>query len=130
MPGDWRKVALECAGAADDKKAADIVVLDIRGISTVADYFVICEGTSDRHIKAIAGEIKSRLKRADHPCIHIDGYGEGRWVILDFAGVMAHVFSRELRDYYRLEALWGDAGRVDIETGDTKEQLDERTTER
>ena len=123
MPYNWRQVALECAGAADDKKAVDIVVLDVRGISTVADYFVICEGSSNRHIKAIAGEMKSRLKREAHPCIHLDGYVEGRWVILDFAGVMAHVFSKELRDYYRLEALWGDAVRVDIETGYSKENL-------
>lgn len=120
-PNNWRSVALECARAADDKKAGDIVILDIRGISTVADYFLICAGSSTRHIRAIAEEMRLRLKKLGRTCVHLDGYRDGRWVVLDFAGVIAHVFSGETRNFYGLEALWGDSVRIDSRTGRTIE---------
>ena len=110
---DSRKLALLCRELADDKKAEDIAVLDVRKISSVTDYFVIASGTSDPHLRAIVDEIADRL-REDHGLRPnaIDGTLRAAWVVLDYFDVIVHVMRQDLRERYDLETLWGDAPRV------------------
>ena len=91
------------------------MILDLRGISTFTDFFVICSGTSEPHLKAIAGEIEGGLK-TDHGVrpASIDGFPASQWIVLDYMQVIVHVLHREKRDFYSLEDLWSDAPRVDI----------------
>jgi len=87
-----------------------VVVLDLRGLSDVTDHFVICHGTSDRHVLAITENIEGWLRRElDLRPAHVEGRRQGDWVLLDFIDFVVHVFTSERRDFYRLERLWGDA---------------------
>ncbi|MBO9129572.1 ribosome silencing factor [Bacillus sp. 165] len=95
--------------AADDKKAEDIVVLNMRGISAVADYFLICHGNSDKQVQAIVREMKEKVQEYTFDVKRIEGFDEGRWVLVDMGDVVAHIFHKDERDYYNLERLWGDA---------------------
>jgi len=98
------------AGAADDKRARDIVTLDLQGLTLVADYFVICSGTSDVHIRAIADGIEETLKKEHHVRPRAtQGRSQASWVILDYGDVVVHVFSEAEREYYDLESFWKDA---------------------
>jgi ribosome-associated protein len=94
---------------ASDRKAEDIVMLDISKVSIIADYFVICTGTSDRHVKAIAKEIDEKLGHSKVNPLNVEGMNEARWVLLDYGPVIVHVFDQETRDLYRLEQLWAGA---------------------
>ena len=106
------KLAKLCRKVALDKKAEDALILDVRGISNVADYFFICTGTSEPHLKAIASEIDRRLRdEGIHPH-HRDGFPPSRWIVMDYHDVLVHIFHPELRQRYALEQLWGDAKRV------------------
>ncbi|MFL6521411.1 MAG: ribosome silencing factor [Chthoniobacterales bacterium] len=106
-------LAKACANHAADKKAEDIVVLDLQGISSFTDYFVICSGTSEPHLRAIAGEIEGRLKDEEGiRAVSVDGFPASQWIVLDYMQVIVHVFRREKREFYSLEDLWGDAPRV------------------
>jgi len=89
------------------------VILDLQGISSFTDYFVICSGTSEPHLKAIAGEIEDRLKD-EHGirAVSVDGFPASQWIVLDYLQVIVHVFRQEKREFYSLEDLWGDAPRV------------------
>ena len=110
---DSRKLALLCRELADNRKAEDIVVLDLRKISTVTDFFVICTGTSEPHLRAIIDEITTGL-RDDHdlrPRV-VEGGTQSSWVILDYFDVMVHVMRGDARERYDLEGLWGDAPKV------------------
>lgn len=107
-----RQLAKLCRTIAADKKAHDIVILDVRKISSVTDYLVICSGTSEPHLKAIADEIGRRLRETGIRASHHDGYPQSRWVVMDYGDVMVHIFHPELREHYALEHLWGDARRV------------------
>ena len=91
------------------------MLLDLREISTFTDFFVICSGTSEPHLKAIAGEIETRL-REDHKTrpAAVDGFPASQWIVLDYMQVIVHVFHREKRDFYSLEDLWSDAPRLTI----------------
>jgi len=106
-----------CAEAALDKKALDPVVLDMRGISSFTDFFLIVSGTSEPQLKAIASSIRERVREAVgiRP-IAEDGFPVSRWVIIDYGSVIIHVFHAEMRTIYGLEHLWGDAPRIDIPT--------------
>lgn len=110
---DSRKLALLCREFADDKKAEDIAILDVRELSSVTDYFVIVSGTSEPHLRAIVDEITDRL-RDDYRVRPraIDGTLQTAWVVLDFFDVIVHVMRRDVRERYDLETLWGDAPRV------------------
>jgi ribosome-associated protein len=92
-------------------------VLDLRGISTFTDFFVICSATSEPQLKAIAGEIETRLKQ-NHGvrAVAIDGFPASQWIVLDYLQVVIHIFHREKRAFYSLEDLWGDAPRVEWES--------------
>jgi ribosome-associated protein len=111
------ELAKTCAELASNKKAEEIVVLDVRGISTFTDFFVICSATSEPQLKAIANEIQTRLKE-DHGvrAVAMDGFPASQWIVLDYLQVVVHVFHRDKRAFYSLEDLWGDAPRVEWET--------------
>jgi ribosome-associated protein len=102
------------AQAAASKKAVDMVGLDLAGLEGVADYFLICSGTSEPQVKAIAEAVEDQLRAAGAKPWHIEGREFRRWVLLDFVDVVVHVFHEKTREYYLLERLWGDARRVDL----------------
>lgn len=103
------------AKAADDKRAEDIIILNMNGISLMADYFMICHGNSDKQVQAIAREIKEKAEENDIKIKRIEGFDEARWILVDLGDVIAHVFHKEERQYYNLERLWGDAQKIDVE---------------
>ena len=92
-----------------EKKANEVKILDLRGITSITDYFVICSGDADIQIRAIADAITANLKEEDIDVWHTEGYQSGRWILLDFVDVVVHVFLEETREFYGLERLWGDA---------------------
>mgnify|MGYP000175566130 CR=1 FL=1 len=104
-----------CAEAALDKKAEDVVILDMRGISSFTDFFVIVSGTSEPQLKAIAGSIRERVREAtgQRPTAE-DGFPVSQWVIVDYGSVIVHIFHAEKRPVYGLEDLWNDAKRIEI----------------
>ena len=110
---DSKKLALLCRELAENRKAEDVVVLDVRKLSSVTDYFVIASGSSEPHIRAIVDEIAGRLKN-DHDLLPraIDGEAQTPWRVLDFFDVIVHVMRNDIREKYDLESLWGDAPRV------------------
>jgi len=95
--------------AAEDKKAMDITVLDIREISIIADYFIICSGRSGTQVQAIVENIQERLDKDGVVALRREGFREGNWVLLDYGDVIIHVFRESERQFYNLERLWGDA---------------------
>lgn len=110
---DPKKLALRCRELADNKKAENILVLDVRKLSSVTDYFVIASGTSQPHLRAIVEEITGKLKE-DHDLrpARSEGSTSGTWVVLDYFDVIVHVMHAETRARYDLEGLWGDAKQV------------------
>lgn len=97
---------------AEDRKAEDIVLLDIQKLSIIADYFVICTGTSDRHVKAIARELDEKLGEVGINTVHVEGMVDAKWVLMDYGYVLVHIFDHETRDFYKLEQLWSGAAPV------------------
>ncbi len=109
------QIAQVAAVAADDKKASDICVLDLTGKTDVCDYFVICTGSNNRQVDAIVDEIREKVsKNFDMSPLSCEGREGLRWVLVDYGAVVVHVFTPEMRDFYRLERLWGDAPRVEL----------------
>ncbi len=102
------------AEAAAEKKAEDIIVMDVGGLLVVTDYFVICTGRTDRQVRSIAEEVELKLKHAGLAPIGVEGSEEGKWVLVDFVDVVVHVFQPEEREFYRLEKLWGEAKRLEL----------------
>lgn len=105
--------AIKCAAFALDKKALDVKVLELRKISSIADYLVLATGRSDRQVQAMADSVKQGLKPFDRP-IDTEGYDEGRWVVVDYGDVIVHLFLEEVRQMYNLDELWGRAPRIEI----------------
>lgn len=109
-------LAKEAIKAAFAKKATDITVIDIREVSGIADFFVICTGDSPRQIGAIANGIREDVREAcDEKPWHIEGYNAQEWILLDYVDLVVHVFNAEKRAFYDLERLWGDANIVHLE---------------
>jgi ribosome-associated protein len=109
------ELATLCAGAASEKQAEDIVVLDLRGISTFTDFFVICSAGSEPQIKAIAGEIENDLRQGhNRRPVAIDGNSVSQWMIVDYGDVVVHIFHQAKRDLYSLEDLWSDAPKLEL----------------
>lgn len=104
------------AGAALDKKALDPLVLDLRDLSSVSEYFVILTGTSDRHVQAVAQQIMEAFQSIGIKTLGEEGFREGRWVLLDYGEIVVHVFLEPVREYYDIERLWIDAPRLDLDT--------------
>lgn len=101
--------AQRAARAAIEKKAIDLVVLDVQGLSSVADYFLVCSGRSTPHVKSISDAIRDELKDEGSRPLHAEGQAESGWLLLDYGDVLMHVFLEDTRAYYALERLWGDA---------------------
>lgn len=114
---DPRERAIRCAELALDKKAEDVKVLDIKRLSTIADYLVLATGKSDRQTQAIADSIRQGLKKFGK-VLDIEGEKEGTWIVIDYGDVIVHVFHEELRRYYNLDGLWEAAPLVDTEAAE------------
>ncbi|HHX94944.1 MAG TPA: ribosome silencing factor [Clostridia bacterium] len=104
--------AVLAAREAVERKAKDVVVIDLRNLSPVTDYFVICSGDSDIQVQSIARHLKEKLKGAGLDLLRMEGFQDAQWVLMDFGDVVVHVFYQEARAFYSLERLWGDAPRV------------------
>ncbi|MCA1318864.1 ribosome silencing factor [Bacillus tianshenii] len=102
------------AQAADDKRAEELVALNMKGISLVSDFFLICHGNSDKQVQAIARAIKEAAEEQGQNVRRMEGFDEARWILVDLGDVVAHVFHKDERGYYNLERLWGDAPREDV----------------
>jgi ribosome-associated protein len=103
-----RQLAFHIQDACEEKKGIDPVIIDIRKLTDIADYFVLVHGTSDRHVRTIADGIVESLEESNAKPLHREGMSEAKWVLIDCGAVMAHVFYYETRDFYNLERLWGD----------------------
>ena len=106
-----RKAAALCL----DFKANDVVLLDLRGVSDMTDYFIVASGTSDTHVRSIAERLTEEMKKRGVAPNHVEGLSKGRWVLLDFVDFVVHVFHPTLREFYQLERLWSDAESIPIE---------------
>ncbi|HEX5631833.1 MAG TPA: ribosome silencing factor [Gemmatimonadales bacterium] len=95
--------------AIDDRKARQVQVLDLRGVTDATDFFVIASGTSDAHVRGLADAVVERLGRQGQDAYHVEGLQGGRWVLLDYVDFVVHLFHPEARSFYQLERLWGDA---------------------
>lgn len=100
--------------AANDKKATDVVVLDLREIATFTDYFLICSGRASRQVQAIANEIENLLRKEACKPLNIEGYQKAEWILMDYGDFVVHIFGQEAREFYNLERLWRDAKRTEI----------------
>ena len=121
---DSKKLAQLCRDFADNKKAENIVILDVRDLSSVTDYFVIASGTSEPHLRAIVDEITDQL-REEHGVRPraVDGTVHGAWVVMDYFDVIVHVMRADVRERYDLESLWGDAARIKPKKRTSKEKI-------
>jgi ribosome-associated protein len=105
----------EAVAAAEDRKALDLKVLHLQQVSDFTDYFLICSGSSERQVQAIADAVQERLRANGVRPLHVEGYNRGQWVLLDYGDLVVHVFQEEPRRFYALERLWGDAPDVTAE---------------
>jgi len=107
---DTRRIA----ALADEHKAEDIRAYDLRGLTVIADSFVVCTGTSEPHVKAISGAILSGMRDAGIKARHSEGSHRNGWLVLDYGNVIVHIFRKEAREFYDLDGLWGDAPKIDL----------------
>jgi ribosome-associated protein len=107
--------------AALDKKAVDVVVLDLRQTPAFTDFFVLCSGQNQRQVKAIADAVEETLRAAKVRPAHVEGYDRAEWVLMDFFSFIVHVFTPQTRQFYSLERLWGDAQRIEVSDEPPKE---------
>ena len=114
-PDTARPTAVAIAKAGLDKKAEDVTVLDVRGLTSYADYFVVMTADSDRQASAIADHVDDTMKRLGVSKVNVEGYETGRWILVDYGDVVAHVMNKESRGFYDLEGLWADAPRFQVE---------------
>ncbi len=103
-----------CINAILEKKAGRLVILNVKEISSFADYFIICDGSSDRQVQAIAAAVQERMKKAGILPLGVEGESVGKWVLLDYADVIIHIFYQPIREFYDLERLWADVPRMEI----------------
>lgn len=115
VPSDIAELARAAAAAADDKKARDIVLLDMRELVSFTDHMVVCTGQTPRQTKAIADEVR-RVMKADHGLVarRIEGDREAEWILMDYIDVVVHIFTPQARDFYRLDRLWNEAPREEF----------------
>ncbi len=118
-------LAERIAAIAADKKAIDVRVIDLRGIVSYTDFFVICSGNTERQAKAIHDAVHLGMKQ-EHGVLpeRVEGLAEARWILMDYLDVVVHVFTPEAREFYRLEQLWGEAPRQDVEVDDAEPAAD------
>lgn len=113
-PIDARSKALECVRFALDKKAYDLVLMEVGGLTSIADFFLVCTGRSDTQVQAIASSIEESLGREGIRPLSVEGYAHGQWVVVDYGDVVVHVFNEPVREFYDLERLWARAPRVTL----------------
>lgn len=106
------ELAKKAAEILDDKKAMRLNIIDIEKISSLADYFVIVNGTSSTHVRSLADELEEKLKAAGIAPVRVEGYRSNSWVLLDYGSVVAHIFTQEARDFYDLDRLWADGEKI------------------
>lgn len=112
---DSKQKAILCAAYALEKKALNVRLLKVSGLSSLTDYLLIASGTSDRQVQAVAESVRLGLKKEhDSTPLAVEGANEGRWVLIDYGDVMVHVFHEPVRDYYDLDGLWSEAPEVEI----------------
>jgi ribosome-associated protein len=109
----WDKTLL-LARFALEKKACDLVVMEVRELTSIADYFIICSGRSDRQVQSIAQGIAENLSESGLAPLSVEGANRGHWVLMDFSDVIVHVFYEPVREFYDLDGLWGDAPRIEL----------------
>lgn len=109
-------LAQRAAQIALDNKAQDVVLLDLRGVSDMTDFFIIASGTSDTAVRSIGQHVLEEMKKEGTPATHVEGIEKGRWVLLDYVDFVVHVFHPTLRNFYQLERLWADAEQIPVET--------------
>lgn len=117
-------------GAALGKKAADVVILDVGKLTSIADYFVICSGSSERQVNAIADAIQGELKKGFQDLAVVEGTSSGTWVLLDYGDIIVHVFHENIREFYGLENMWRDAPQIpqaEYDSISSQPSLDERS---
>ncbi|MBI4654828.1 MAG: ribosome silencing factor [Nitrospirae bacterium] len=112
---DSREKAIKAAKIASSKKARDIIILDLSGITPIADYFVICSGENPTHIKALADAIEENFSKKKITPLGVEGFSLARWVLMDYDDVVIHIFDEETRNYYEVEKLWLDASRITMD---------------
>jgi len=109
----WDKTWL-LARFALEKKACDLVVMEVRELTSIADYFIICSGRSDRQVQSIAQGVDENLSAAGLSPLSVEGTNRGHWVLMDFSDVIVHIFYEPVREFYDLDGLWGDAPRIEL----------------
>jgi len=114
---NFRNLAKECASLALAKKAKEILILDVRKLTPITDYFVICSGGSNIHVETIAEWIVSGIGRRGIRPLHIEGQKPARWVLIDYVGVIAHVFYEPIRKFYGIEKLWAEGRKIKFQEG-------------
>jgi ribosome-associated protein len=115
---ETKEKAFLCARYALDKRAFDVIVVDIRKLSSLTDFLVIASGNSDRQVQAIAEAVRLGFKnKAEYTLLGMEGMKEGRWVLLDYGDVMVHLFQPAVREFYDLESMWSEAPRVELPAG-------------
>ncbi|MBU6282929.1 ribosome silencing factor [bacterium] len=114
-PDAIRALAETCAEAALDKKATDVVMLDVRGLTSLADWFVLASGRSDTQVRAIAESVEEACRGRERRPLCVEGLRHGQWVLLDYGDVVVHVFYGPVREFYDLERLWAKAPRIAVE---------------
>ena len=107
-----KDIAVIAAQAADDKKAEDIDILNVEGLTVIADYFVICSANSDKQVKAVARAIDEELSKKGIEPKRTAGLADAHWVLMDYSDVIIHIFQKREREYYDLERLWADAEKI------------------
>ncbi len=117
IPANSKEKAFLCARAALDHKAIDLVILEVKNLSSFTDYFVITSGNSDRQVQAIASHIEERMDQQGLHLFGAEGKREGSWVLLDYGDVIVHIFYNPVREFYDLERLWSDAPRMELPSG-------------
>ncbi|MBO4309367.1 MAG: ribosome silencing factor [Clostridia bacterium] len=108
----------------DEKKAEDIRVLRVHDHTVITDYFIVCSGRSSTQVKSLGGEVEFKLGERDAAPAHYEGRDNGNWVVLDYGSVIVHIFSRESREFYKLEKLYGDAEEIHFESIDEKAEAE------
>lgn len=110
-----KEAAIVAAKALDNKKALNLTLLEVRGVTALTEYMLLATGTSNTHIHALCDEVERRMDEAGEPILHREGFRGDAWVVMDYAGVMVHVFTDEQRKFYDLERLWCDAPKVALD---------------
>ena len=110
MTENIREIALKACDIIDDKMGKDIVCLDITNMTVISDYIVIASGRNPSHVKSIYDELEVKMEELGYPLVRAEGYAEGRWIVMDFAVIIVHIFYEPEREFYHLERLWDDGG--------------------